>query len=484
MIKRFGLIILPIILLVLILAIFMRSSRVSNQKDGLQLAQELMEKGKYASAVELLLAEEKKNPDSPKVALLLSQTYLKMREFLSAEQKCQKILSKEPNNKEFSDLLTEIKFEHGKHYWEKANRSLACENFLYVLNQSPSKEQISEIAFLTGGNYYLQRLTSDLVADYYPSFSHNGKAIIYHSDTSFFCENFGLQKKIIKKSQIFILDLATGKKLCISSGDSSEQNPRFSWDDKKIAYEKEILSPKEESILYHRDKDIFLRDLNTNLVSRLTSNHNFDGLPNFSPDNKKVVFVHDNPDSSISTLYQFNLNTGKREKVIPKFKSRFSTQFCFPYYPSFSPDGKKVLFQAGFRENKIYLVDLEKKSLTNLSTSQGEDFYPSFSFDGKKIVFISNPDDKTELYLMNPDGSNRTQLTYDGMDKRFPTFSPDGNQIIFVAKQPSEDERYLELYVLDLKEKIGKDKLKQRIEEILTRLEGKKYNNLSLKKES
>jgi Tol biopolymer transport system component len=349
---------------------------------------------------------------------------------------------------------------------------LACSNLLWVLDHSPSPKQISEIAFLTGGNYYLKRLTNDLIADYYPSFSHNGKKIIYHSDTSFFCEDFGLEKKIVKKSQIFILDLDTGKKVCISSDDTSEQNPRFSWDDKKIVYEKEIPSKKEKPKYYSKwigseqQKEIFLKDLDTGQAFRLTNNDCFDGLPNFSPNNRKVIFVHDDPDSNISTLYQLNLDTMKREKVIPPIKARFYTQFAFPYYPSFSPAGKKVLFQAGFKESKIYIVDLEEESLKNLSTSESEDFYPSFSPDGRKIVFVSTQDEQTEIYLMNSDGSNRTRLTFDGTDKRFPAFSPDGKKIVFVAKQPEEEERYLELYVLDLAKEISKEQLKERIKEL------------------
>ena len=112
-------------------------------------------------------------------------------------------------------------------------------------------------------------------------------------------------------------------------------------------------------------------------------------------------------------------------------------------------------------------MDEDGENLICLTKGQTDDFFPAFSSDGKKIVFVSNQDDQENLYLVNPDGSNRTRLTYDGGEKKYPSFSPDGNLIGFAAKQKDQDDRYYEIYILNLKETISKEKLIQRLEEML-----------------
>ena len=112
-------------------------------------------------------------------------------------------------------------------------------------------------------------------------------------------------------------------------------------------------------------------------------------------------------------------------------------------------------------------MDENGENLKCLTKGQTDDFFPAFSPDGKKIVFVSNQDDREDLYLVNLDGSNRTRLTYDGGHKRYPSFSPDGNLIVFAAKQKEQDDRYYEIYILNLKETIPKEKLIQRLEGML-----------------
>ena len=112
-------------------------------------------------------------------------------------------------------------------------------------------------------------------------------------------------------------------------------------------------------------------------------------------------------------------------------------------------------------------MDEVGENLKCLTQGQTDDFFPAFSPDGEKIVFVSNQQDKEDLSLVNLDGSNRTRLTYDGGEKRYPSFSPDGNFIVFAAKQKDQEDRYFEIYILNLKETIPKEKLIQRLQEML-----------------
>ena len=65
----------------------------------------------------------------------------------------------------------------------------------------------------------------------------------------------------------------------------------------------------------------------------------------------------------------------------------------------------------------------EQQRLTN---NPANDMVPSWSPDGKKIVFDSDRDGNLEIYVMNADGSNQIRLTYNPADDWDPSWSPGG----------------------------------------------------------
>ena len=66
---------------------------------------------------------------------------------------------------------------------------------------------------------------------------------------------------------------------------------------------------------------------------------------------------------------------------------------------------------------EIYLMDINGKNQRRLTNNRHEDWYPSWSPDGKRIVFHSNRDGHVidgrptdEIYVMDADGNNQFPL--------------------------------------------------------------------------
>jgi Tol biopolymer transport system component len=111
-------------------------------------------------------------------------------------------------------------------------------------------------------------------------------------------------------------------------------------------------------------------------------------------------------------------------------------------YPSFSPDGSKVLFSSGTNKNSdIWMVDTGGRKMKRMAKGM----HPSFSPDGEKILFTSSMDKDSEVWIMNTDGSKKRRLT----EGKWPKFSPDGSKILFLRR--SEDKRPLSfsLYIMN-----------------------------------
>ena len=108
--------------------------------------------------------------------------------------------------------------------------------------------------------------------------------------------------------------------------------------------------------------------------------------------------------------------------------------------PDWSPDGTKLVFEAG--EGGIYSVGADGSRLTRLTLGGSG---PTWSPDGSQIAFFSDDAGNFDVYVMRSDGADPARLTSDPADDVSPEWSPDGTHIAFVSERNGNSD----LYVVD-----------------------------------
>ena len=152
----------------------------------------------------------------------------------------------------------------------------------------------------------------------------------------------------------------------------------------------------------------------------------------WSPDGKKVVFYKEGDETG--TIYLADADASNETKL-PFVAGNME----------WSPDSASIAYQYGKSDSDLFLFTLETGKTTDLVRNPSFDADPSFSPDGKSLIFVSDRDGNPEIYIQSLDGSNLRRLTNHPAHDEFPTFSPDGTQIAFNSNR--EDENF-DVYVM------------------------------------
>ena len=107
-------------------------------------------------------------------------------------------------------------------------------------------------------------------------------------------------------------------------------------------------------------------------------------------------------------------------------------------FPRLSPDGKRVALDIRDQENDVWIWDLERETLTRLTTNTGADAWPIWTPDGTHIVFASSRDGLgPNLFLQRADFTGVAErLTSSDVPQNPHSFSPDGKALIVQATTP------------------------------------------------
>ena len=160
----------------------------------------------------------------------------------------------------------------------------------------------------------------------------------------------------------------------------------------------------------------------------------FSAYHDVSPDGKRIVAIGPNLQGFGGTdLWIMNIDGTKADTIT-------SRNFKFIDRPSFSPDGKRLVFSAKdtvVDEDHLWMLDLKTRVLTALGDPTKPAYDPAFSPDGSVIAFTGQTADGTTTpMLMNPAGAVIQQLPNlcpAGRRCSDPAWSPDGKRIAFAT---------------------------------------------------
>lgn len=171
--------------------------------------------------------------------------------------------------------------------------------------------------------------------------------------------------------------------------------------------------------------DIFVKNLKNAKVSVLSSKKGTNITPAWLPGKDLLgASLSYKGDQGIYLLTR----TGKIRKRLTRKWSKWGIDVS----PSFSPDGKKMVFvsrRAGTPQ--LFIKDLSSGHVRRLTYQGKYNTSPSWSPAGDKIAYSSSVDGRFEIFVIGNDGQNPVQLTRDSGDNESPAWSPDGSLIAF-----------------------------------------------------
>jgi TolB protein len=99
------------------------------------------------------------------------------------------------------------------------------------------------------------------------------------------------------------------------------------------------------------------------------------------------------------------------------------------YYPSFSPNAKKIAYQSTGGEQRIVVMRADGTGRHAITPEEDFSRDPAFGFG--LIAFAHDTGDNEEIFLVRPDGTHRRNLTRRPGDDFAPAWSPNGKRIVF-----------------------------------------------------
>ena len=373
----------------------------------------------------------------------------------------------------------EVSLALGRVYWHNGNRSLAVTEFQGLLNGSPKKEVMLQLAGLTGDAYQVQRIRTEGSDDYEQTFTEKGNMMTF---TAKYTDDYSpaispdgkwlaFASNRLENAELYLMDLKSGSLHQLTHTDElDEYMPAFSPDGKSIAFVTErtrggmMLPPVQASGSDPTSATIYLMDVDGRNQRPLIDIAGAQRAPVFSPDGQRIAFESKTPTDQIESGPGSTENNATLEIYVIHVdgtnKRQLTQNDIDDGHPTWAPNGKRLTFTA-MVDNiyQIFSVSASGGPAEQLTFGRASHYHPTFSPDGKRIIYVSNAYNHYTLWMMDTDGENKTQLTNHVGAHFEPSLTSDGKTLIF----SSDRSDHMRIYLMDLTEPIRKEALRARL---------------------
>ena len=180
----------------------------------------------------------------------------------------------------------------------------------------------------------------------------------------------------------------------------------------------------------------------------LTKNKSDNRYSSYSPDGKKIIF-ESNRDGNWEIYFMDSNGSNQERLTVNKNSDR---------RPSWHPSGKQILFESDRGgKNELYILNLKNRKIKKISNIEhsGEPMFANFSPNGKFIsISLKETDDKSNIFLLNKKGKIIKQLTNGNKRSTYPKWSNNGKKIVYFSRKETNNQDD-EIYKLNLESGLG-----------------------------
>lgn len=245
----------------------------------------------------------------------------------------------------------------------------------------------------------------------------------------------------------------------------SIRNPAWSPDGKQVVYDKQQYALKQGRPIHSTNRDIALRFSGEfpavsaqglvalspfSMEGRQVADigiylSDVDGAhlqQIYAPGNGKVAYSPTwSPDGALLAATQGSMTLDPQPTQIVvlrpdgSFVRALTDSKAVSAFPSWSPDGKRIVYRVKGTERGLRIVNVDDGSVQTLTTRN--DNFPFWSPDGARICFTRTTGGAQafDIFTIRPDGSELRQLTDSAGNDSHCAWSSDGQSIIFSSSR-------------------------------------------------
>jgi tol-pal system beta propeller repeat protein TolB len=237
------------------------------------------------------------------------------------------------------------------------------------------------------GSEYRRLTTKTDVRNFYPSLSPDGKTVVYSRFR---------QQNIIEIIEYRLVD---GDEHRLTDNLGIATAPDISPDGNSIVF-----------MLWTAEKEqyeIWVMDRDGSDPHRIRKIIGWD--PNWSPSGEQILFAATDPTDGTNQLFAMDANGANKYRIsnLPSIRGR----------SDWSLDGSQIVTYSGEAwKRNVYIMNADGSGSHRLTPDGGNSQGPSFSPDGKWVVFTAyydhyNDDHGCEIYIIRTDGTDLRRLT-------------------------------------------------------------------------